>query len=86
MPHRMTPWERVVALVDVAERLVLAAKRKGESCLSPEQQKVVDYWLKERDRLERRALRATELPLCDHCPLHRLAKNRNHKPRRAKQR
>jgi hypothetical protein len=65
-------------VVDEAERLVRAAKRRGAPSLTPDERKLLDYWLKERDELERRALEAAEQPLCDTCPLRGLNNSRNH--------
>ena len=58
MPHRKTrtsACERLIALVDVAERLVHSARRRGAPNLTPYERKILDYWLSERDELERSA-------------------------------
>lgn len=61
---------RLVALVDVAERLMKASKRRGHPELSAGEKKVLEYWLKEREDLEKRVLdNQHACPLCPGCPL-----------------
>lgn len=57
----------LISLVDVAERMVRAAKRRGAPNLSPTEKKVLDFWLAERDALERRAIDTTDetCPICE---------------------
>jgi hypothetical protein len=63
LPERHTRCHQIVALLDSAERIMLAARRRGAAALGPQGIAILDEWFKEKE-----SYAACE-SLCESCPL-----------------
>jgi hypothetical protein len=62
VPERHTCCDRLIALLDSAERIMLAARRRGAPALGPQGIAVLDTWFAEKAKY-------ADENLCECCPL-----------------